>query len=105
MSDLYATLSKRLQYKCFPVNIYFYRTPPVTTSETKHIQASAADLLDIRIGNLDWCKWRNRKNEAREIEDLCCREVDAMLIITSAKIPEREGSISPSSFYGQLPDR
>ena len=26
------------------------------------------------------------------------------MLIASAKIPEREGSISPSSFYGQLPD-
>ena len=24
--------------------------------KTKHIHASAADLLRIRIGNLDWCK-------------------------------------------------
>ena len=39
----------------------FYRTPLVTTSETKHIHASAADLLHIRIGNLDW-------NEAHEGE-------------------------------------
>ena len=31
-----------------------------------------------------------------------CRELDAMLI-ASAKIPEREGSILPSNFYGQLP--
>ena len=27
-----------------------------------------------------------------------------VLLIASAKISEREGSISPSSFYGQLPD-
>ena len=27
-----------------------------------------------------------------------------VLFITLAKILEREGSISPSSFYGQLPD-
>ena len=24
--------------------------------ETKHIYVSTADLLQIRIGNLDWCK-------------------------------------------------
>ena len=42
-------------------------------------------------------------SEAREIDCLCCREVDAMLI-ASAKIPERKGGISPSSFYGHLPD-
>ena len=67
--------------------------------ETKHIHTSAADLLHIRIGNLDWCKCRHCKNEAREIDCLCCREVNAMLI-ASAKIPEREGSISPCRFYG-----
>ena len=48
--------------------------------KTKHIHASAADLLRIRIGNLDWCKCAHYKNEAREIECLCCREVNAMLI-------------------------
>ena len=102
-----------------------YRTPPVATSETKHIHASAADLLHIRIGNLywnesheeetkhipvstahllririrnlDWCKCGHCKNEAREIDCLCCRVVDAMLI-ASAKIPECDGRISPSSF-------
>ena len=31
-------------------------------------------------------------------------EGKSVLFIASAKIPEREGSISPSSFYGQLPD-
>ena len=42
-------------------------------------------------------------NESRDIDCICCRELDAMLI-ASAKIPEREGNISPSSFYGRLPD-
>ena len=54
--------------------------------ETKHIHAVAADLLHIRIGNLDWCKCRHCKNEAREIDCLCCKEVDEMLI-ASVKIP------------------
>ena len=71
--------------------------------EPQHIHASAADLLHIRIGNIDWCKCRHCKNEAREIDFLCCREVDAMLS-ASAKIPEREGSISLSVFHGKLPD-
>ena len=72
--------------------------------ETKHIYASAAALLHIRIGNLNSCKCGHCQNEAREIDFLCCREieVDAMLN-NSAKIPQRKGSISPSSFYGQLP--
>ena len=38
--------------------------------KTKHIHASGADLLHIRIGNLDWCKCRHCKNEAREIDCL-----------------------------------
>ena len=46
--------------------------------ETTNIHASAADLLHIRKGNLYWCKC---KNEAKEIDCLCCREMDAMLII------------------------
>ena len=73
--------------------------------ENKHIYASAAHLLSIRIGNLNWCKCGHCKNEAREIDCLSCREieVDAMLI-NSAKILQREDSISPSSFYRQLLD-
>ena len=73
--------------------------------ETKHTYTSTADLLHIRIGNLTWCKCRHCKNEAREIDCPCClcREVDAVFI-AMAKIPERKGSISPSSFYEHLPD-
>ena len=57
----------------------------------------------IRIGNLDWCKCGYCKSGAKEIDCVCCREVDTMLI-ASAKIPECKGSISPSSRYGHLPD-
>ena len=71
--------------------------------ETKHIHASAANLLHIRKGNLDQCKYGHCKNEAREIDCLCCRELDAILN-TSAKIPEHKGNISPCSFYGHPPD-
>ena len=42
-------------------------------------------------------------DEARDIDCICCRELDPMLI-ASAKINECEGRISPSSFYGHLPD-
>ena len=42
-------------------------------------------------------------NEARDIECVCCRELDTVLI-ASTKIPERVGGISPSSLYGHLPD-
>ena len=41
--------------------------------------------------------------EARDIDCICCRELDALLI-ASTKIPQREGRISPSSFYGHLSD-
>ena len=53
-------------------------------------------LVHIRIGNLNYCRCGHCKNEARETDCLCCREieVDAMLI-NSAKIPQCEGSISP----------
>ena len=56
--------------------------------EAKHIYASAADLLHIRKGNPNWYKCRHCKIETREIDCLCCREADSMLI-ASAKIPER----------------
>ena len=52
------------------------------TTETKHIHASTADLLHIRIGNLDWCKCRHDKYKTREIGCLCCREVEVMLIVS-----------------------
>ena len=32
-------------------------------------------IYSIRIGNLHWCKYEHCKNEAREIDCLCCREV------------------------------
>ena len=101
-----------------------YITPPVATFETKHIlqllfyirignlawneshekrtkyiHASAADLLHIRIGKLNWWKYGYCQNESRELDCLYCREVNAILI-ASAKIPEREGSIPPCRFYG-----
>ena len=54
--------------------------------ETKHIHASAADLLHIRVRNFDWCKYSHCKSEAREVDCLYRRVVGAMLIV-SAKIP------------------
>ena len=42
-------------------------------------------------------------NEARDIDCICCRELDAMLIALT-KIPECEGRTSPSRFFGHLPD-
>ena len=49
----------------------------------------------IRIGNLDWCKCGHWKYEATEIDCLCGRQVDTVLV-ASAKIPEREESVSLS---------
>ena len=54
------------------------------------IHDSAVDLLHC-------------KNEAREIDCLCRREVDAMLI-ASAQIAERKGTILPSSLHEHLSD-
>ena len=68
--------------------------------KSKHIYASAADLIHIRIGNLNWCKCRHCKNEAGEIDCPCYRE----MFIALAKIPGREGSISTFSFDGKLPN-
>ena len=60
--------------------------------KTKYIYASAADLLHIRIGNIDWCKCVHCKNEAREIDCLCCREVNAMVIVRLKSRSAREAS-------------
>ena len=70
----------------------------------QNIYASAADLLHIRIGNLNCCKCGHCKNGARGIDCLCCREieVDAVVII-SAKIPQCERSITPPAFMGYCP--
>ena len=48
-------------------------------------------------------KGGDSENKTREIDCLSFRELDAMLI-ASTKIPEREGRVSSSSFYGHLPD-
>ena len=48
-------------------------------------------ILEQEISH--WCKCQHCKNEAREVDCLCYREVDGMLI-ASAKIPEREGNLT-----------
>ena len=53
-------------------------------------------FLQINSGRL-LVKYGHCKRETREIDCLCCREVDAMLII-SAKIPEREGASPYQAF-------
>ena len=62
--------------------------------KTLFLQSNSGQLL-LKCGHC--------KNEAREIDCLCCREVNAMFI-ASAKIPEYERGISPSSFHRHLPD-
>ena len=67
--------------------------------ETKLIHASAANFyILVQIQTLP--KW-NERNRLPLLSS--CPEVDTVLI-ASAKILERKGSISPSSFYGWLSD-
>ena len=58
-------------------------------------------LLQNNSGRL-LLKCQHYNNEARDIDCICCRELDALLYCFT-KIPDREGSISPSSIYGNLP--
>ena len=70
--------------------------------ETKHAHTSPpADLLHIRIGNLDWWEWGHCKNETREIYCLCFREVDAILAMLKSR-SAREASRRPA-FMGIRP--
>ena len=64
--------------------------------ETQHIHAFAADLLYVRKKNLDWCKCWHCINAAREIDCLCCREVDAMLIVRLKSQGTKEASCHPA---------
>ena len=74
--------------------------------QRKHLVSFAKSLttpfLQNNSGRL-LLKCRHCKNKSREIDCLCFREVNAMFI-ASAKIPQREESISLSSFYGHLSD-
>ena len=52
-----------------------------TTRKKKNSHASRASqpiYQNIRIGNVDWCKCGYCKKEVREIDCLCCRELDAI---------------------------
>ena len=81
-----------------------FRSTILHHKKNKHIHASAADLLhySIRIGNLDWCKFGHYKNEAGEIDFLCCRKVDTMLIASVKFQSAREISRHPA-FMGICP--
>ena len=70
----HACIKKRSQHRYFPVKfakfwrtIFFFRTPPAATSETKHMYASTVDLLHIRIVNLDWTE--SHEKEIKHIHD------------------------------------
>ena len=54
-------------------NIFFYRKPPVFTYKTKHTHASAVNLLDIRMGNLDWNE--SHVKETDSADDLLQQEI------------------------------
>ena len=81
---------------------FLYKTHPVATFETKHTHVSAADLLHIRIGNFDWCKWGHCKNEAREIDCLCCRRWMQCLLVRLNSRSAREAS-RHAAFMGNCP--
>ena len=98
--DFYSTILQSFQFEPEQIKICGNESHQ---KQTNHIHSSPADLLHVRIRNLDRCKCVHCKIEARGIDCLCCREVVAMLI-ASTKIPEQQGIIPPSSFYGQLPD-
>ena len=65
-------------------------------SRTFFLQSNSGRLL---------LKYRHCKNEAKEIDCLCSREVDAMHIALAEMVEHLGGggSILPSSFYGHLP--
>ena len=51
------------------------------------------------------CKNTNHETESLNVMNVATvLEEKIVLLIASAEIPEREGDISPFSFYGQLPD-
>ena len=66
--------------------------------EAKHIYASSANLLHIRIGNINWSNEDIARLKQKKKIFLCCWEVEAMLFAL-AKIPEYKGSILQSRFY------
>ena len=126
---IYILIKKVIILRKIHVKIKSFAQPQ---KETKHIHASSADLL-ITVVELESAKkavlynvakfrgnscarektcdqlrvtgseMRALHNESRDIDYICCGELDAMLI-TLAKISERKGRISPSSFFRRLPD-
>ena len=83
------------------LNRKIYGSDECHDKETKHIQASAADILHIRIENLDSGKCGHCKNESREIDYLCCRDVVQCILLRLISRSAREASRHPA---GQLPN-
>ena len=83
----------------------FFNQFSLNLNRKKHVVMKAMrkkrNVFKLQLSNY-WCECGHCKNEAREIDCLCCRKVDAMLI-AAAKIPKSDGSISPSSFYVNCP--
>ena len=49
-----------------------------SSSESESEEIEPERQNETRVTNLDWCPCRNCKNEKREIDCLCCQEVDAL---------------------------
>ena len=49
-----------------------------SSSESKCEEIKSERQNETRVTNLDWCTCRNCKNEKREIDCLCCQEVNAV---------------------------
>ena len=86
----------------FKISQNSQETPALEETPVNFVKFLRKPFLQNNPGRL-LLKCGHYKNEAREIDCLCCREVDAMLI-ASAKILEYEDIFSPSSFYEHLPD-
>ena len=49
-----------------------------SSSESESEESESERQNETRVTNLDWCTCGNCKNEKREIDCLCCKEVDAL---------------------------
>ena len=54
-------------------------------SESKSEEIESERQNETRVTNLDWCICGNCKNEKREIDCLCCQEVNALNEIFHSK--------------------
>ena len=87
--------------KIFKMSQNSQETPVPEETPVNFAKFLKTPLLQNNSGRL-LLKCGHFNNEARDIDCICYRELDALFIVL-AKIPKCEGSISPSSFYGDLP--